>query len=124
MKPVAGVYLIGGITLVSEIPLPELPLIQQQSPTLHPAHLRLGPVPSQLPGAVELNPYCFATPAQYLLNIQGVARYLVNDGREIVVDPDETAPDPRCARLPSGVHLRCALPATRTAATSCERRRG
>jgi hypothetical protein len=92
MKPVAGVYLIGGITLVSEIPLPELPLIQQQSPTPHPVHLRLGPVPSQLPGAVELNPYCFATPVQYLLNIQGIARYLVNDGREIVVDPDDAAP--------------------------------
>jgi hypothetical protein len=85
MRPVAGVYLIGGITLVSEIPLPELPLIQQQSATPHPVHLRLGTVPSQLPGAVELNPYSFATPTQYLLNIQGIARYLVNDGREIVL---------------------------------------
>jgi hypothetical protein len=92
MKSVAGVYLIGGITLVSEIPLPELPLIQQQSATQHPVHLRLGPVPNLLPGAVELDPYCFATPTQYLLNIQGIARYLVNEGQEIVIDPDDTAP--------------------------------
>jgi hypothetical protein len=92
MKPAAGVYLIGGITLVSEIPLPELPLIQQQSATPHPVHLRLGTVPSQLPGAVELDPYRFATPTQYLLNIQGIGRYLVTDGREIVVDTDHTAP--------------------------------
>ena len=92
MKPVAGVYQIGGITLVSEIPLPELPLLQQQSATPHPVHLRLGTVPSQLPGSAELDPYRFATPTQYLLNIQGIGRYLVTDGREIVIDPDHTAP--------------------------------
>src|ERR1700733_15461614 len=92
MKPGAGVYLIGGITLFSEIPLPELPLIQQQSATLHPVHVRLDAVPSQLPGAVELDPYCFATHTEYLLNIPGIARYLVNDGREIVVDSDNTGP--------------------------------
>jgi hypothetical protein len=92
MKPVTGVYLIGGITLFSEIPLPELPLIQRQSATPHPVLIRLGAVPNHLPGAVELDPYCFATPRQYLLNIQGIGRYLVNDGREIVIDPDDTAP--------------------------------
>jgi hypothetical protein len=92
MDLVAGVYLIGGITLISEILLPELPRIQQQSPTPHPVQIRLGAVPSHLPGAVELDPDCFATPAQYLVNIQGVARYLVTDGCEIVVDPHAAAP--------------------------------
>jgi hypothetical protein len=52
----------------------------------------LGTVPDHLPGSVELDPDCFATPQQYLLNIPGVARYLVSDGREIVVDPDDAAP--------------------------------
>src|ERR1700749_228340 len=92
MNLVAGVYLIGGVTLISEIALPELPLIQQQSSTPHPVRVRLGSIPNHLPGAVELDPGCFATPAQYLLNIQGVARYLVTDGIEIVVDPDDAAP--------------------------------
>jgi hypothetical protein len=92
MKPVAGVYLIGGITLVSEIPLPELPPIQLQSATPHPVLVRLGAVPDSLPGAVELDPYCFATPTQYLLHIEGIGRYLVNSGREIFVDPDDAAP--------------------------------
>jgi hypothetical protein len=86
MKPVAGAYLIGGITLISEIALPELPLIQLQNATPHPVQVRLGAVASHLPGAVELDPDCFATPSQYLLNIQGVARYLVTAGREIVVE--------------------------------------
>ena len=31
MKQVAGMYLVGGITLVSEIALPELPLIQHKA---------------------------------------------------------------------------------------------
>jgi dephospho-CoA kinase len=92
MKPVAGVYLIGGITLISEIALPELPLIQQQSATPHPVQVRLGAVANHLSGAVELDPDCFATPTQYLLNIQGVARYLVTAGREIVVDLAAAAP--------------------------------
>src|ERR1700743_3642340 len=92
MKPVAGVYLIGGITLISELPLPELPLIQQQTATPHPVNVRLGAVPNHLPGAVELDPYCYATPTQYLLNIHGIARYLVNQGREIVIELDDTAP--------------------------------
>jgi len=92
MKPVAGAYLIGGITLISEIALPELPLIQQQSATPHPVQVRLGTVANHLPGAVELDPDCFATPTQYFLNIQGIARYLVTAGREIVIDPDDAAP--------------------------------
>lgn len=91
MNLVAGVYLIGGITLISEIALPELPRIQQQNPTPHPVRVRLGAVANHLPGAIELDPDCFATPAQYLLNIRGVARYLVTDGCEIVVDPDDAA---------------------------------
>src|ERR1700740_913875 len=92
MKPVAGVYLIGGVTLISEIELPEVPLIQLQSVTPHPLPGRLGAVANHLPGGVELDPHCFATATQYLLNIEGVARYLVTGGREIVVDPDSAAP--------------------------------
>ena len=49
MRQVAGKYLVGGITLISEIALPELPLIQQQDATLHPVTIRLGEVPCQLP---------------------------------------------------------------------------
>jgi hypothetical protein len=87
MKRVAE-YLLGGIPLVSEIPLPELPLVQHNAAALHPVSIRLGSVPSHLPDAVELDPYCFATSAQYLLCIPGIARYLVTGGSEIVVEPD------------------------------------
>ena len=91
MKQVAGMYLVGGITLVSEIELPELPLIQQQSATPHPVTIRLGEVPRQLPNAVEVDPGCFVTTTQYLLCVAGIARYLVTEGLEIVVEPDASA---------------------------------
>jgi hypothetical protein len=91
MIKVAGVYLLGGITFFSEIVLPELPLIQQQGATPHPVTIRLGEVSDRLPGAVELDPDCFATASQYLLRINGVGRYLVTNGREIVVSPEAGA---------------------------------
>jgi hypothetical protein len=90
MKKVAGVYLLGGVTLVSEIPLPELPLIQRQSATPHPVKIRLGEV-SNPPGAIELDPDCFATSTYYFLRVQGIGSYLVNHGREIVVSPEAGA---------------------------------
>jgi len=91
MNQVAGMYLVGGITLVSEIALPELPLIQQKDATPHPVTIRLGEVPRQLPDAAEVDTDCFATTTQYLLCVAGIARYLVTEGREIVVDPDANA---------------------------------
>jgi hypothetical protein len=84
-------YLIGGITLVSEIHLPELRQIQHQDATPHPVTIRLGRVATQLPEAVELDPYCFATVMQFLLCVQGIARYLVTNGSEVVVEPEAGA---------------------------------
>lgn len=92
MKQVTGVYLLGGITLVSEIAFPELPQIQRERATPHPVHIRLGDVEENWPDAVEVDPDCFATPSQYFLRIHGIARYLVTHGTEIVVSPDADAP--------------------------------
>ena len=91
MIKVAGVYLLGEITLFSEIVLPELPLIQHERATPHPVTIRLGDVSDHLPGAVEIDPDCFATASQYFLRIHGIARYLVTNGQEIVVSPDTGA---------------------------------
>jgi len=87
MSDIAGRYLLGGVTLVSEIALPELPFIQLQSAAPHLVSIRLGEVPNHLPGAIELDPDCFATSEQYLLRIPGIASYLVSHGRDIVVCP-------------------------------------
>jgi hypothetical protein len=92
MKQLVGVYLLGGMTLESEIAIPELPPNPDPTPALHPVSVRLGEVSDRLPGAVELDPDCFATPSQYLLRIHGIGRYLVTGGREIVVSPEAGAP--------------------------------
>ena len=81
-------YGLGGITLVSEIELPELPLVQRSSAKPHPVHIRLGEVPNHLPQAVEIDPDCFATPTYYWLRIHGIGCYLVTNGEEIIVSPE------------------------------------
>lgn len=91
MHHVAGVYLLGGITLCSEIELPELSLLEQQGATPHPVTIRLGSVSDPWPDAVALDPDCFATPQKYLLRIPGIASYEVTNGCEIVVSPDPGA---------------------------------
>ena len=91
MQTVAGIYRLGGITLVSEIPLPELLIVQHPGDTAHQVSLRLGNVANYLPDAVEVDPYCYANSTQYLLCVEGIARYLVTGGKEIVVQPDAAA---------------------------------
>jgi hypothetical protein len=91
MTNVAEAYLLGGITLFSEIVLPELPLIQHQHATPHPVTIRLGDLSNHLPDGVEIDPDCFATASRYFLRIHGIARYLVTNGQEIVVSPDTGA---------------------------------
>lgn len=91
MRSVAGVYVYGGITLISEIELPELPLVQQQHAAAHPVRIRLGQVPSHLPQAVEIDPDCFATSTHYWLRIRGIGCYLVTNGEEILVNPEPGA---------------------------------
>jgi hypothetical protein len=86
MKKLAGVYLLGGVTLVSEISLPELPLLQPDEATPHPVTIRVGPVADSLVHSVEIDPDCFATAHEYFVRIDGIARYLVSHGREVVVD--------------------------------------
>jgi hypothetical protein len=91
MDDVAGAYLLGGITLFSEIALPELSRVQRESFTQHPVSIRIGDVCPPWPGAVEIDPECFATSTKYLLRIPGIASYLVTNGREIVVSPEAGA---------------------------------
>lgn len=90
MTKFVGVYLLGGITFVSELALPELTPVQREQPSPHPVTIRVGHVPALLSGAVRLDAYHSASATRYLLDIPGVARFLVSDGREIVVAP---APD-------------------------------
>ena len=92
MEKFVEVYRLGGITFVSEIALPELIPVQRADSSEHHVQVRLGDVSSHLPDGVEVDPGCFATCTHYLLAIEGVARYLVSEGQNIVVQPEPHAP--------------------------------
>lgn len=91
MGKVAGAYLLAGIVLASELPIPELEPCGGGAVSQSSVLVRLGSVPLALPGAVEIDPDCYATPSQYLLRIPGVANYHVSEGKEITIAPEENA---------------------------------
>ena len=93
MKKHAGMYLLGGMTLLSEIPLPELPCLQPNQATPHPVTLQLGSVDDFLSNSVEIDADCFANATEYFVRIAGIGRYLVKHGREVTIDiaPDALA---------------------------------
>lgn len=91
MGKVAEVYSLAGILLASELPIPELASQREPSDPRGAVPIRVGKLPWPLPGGIELDPDCWATPSQYLLRIPGVARYRVSDGAEIVVEPEAGA---------------------------------
>jgi hypothetical protein len=91
VRMVAGIYVFGGITLCSEVLLPELSPTALDGAPGAPVSVRLNdtaaPWPVPWPGAVELDPDCFAAPGKYLLRIPGLAAYQVTNGTEIVIYP-------------------------------------
>jgi hypothetical protein len=78
-----------GLTIESWIPFPEL------EPALEGAKadvvFRLGDVPAELKGCRQTGARFQIAPGRLLLWMDHVARYLVNEGREIVVQPESGA---------------------------------
>lgn len=80
-------YSIFGLHVRSELPLPEL--LGADSTTRPHVTVRIGKVPDAGP----LGPGLHVTHGGLLLVIDGVARYFVKDGSQIVVDPQPNVPD-------------------------------
>ena len=49
--------------------------------------VRLGSVPSSLPGRLTRTVLWQARPGALLLHVEGVARYLIADGRDVYIEP-------------------------------------
>jgi hypothetical protein len=90
VKP-AEVYELGGITLLSDLPLPELPRLQPQALSSQPATVRLVEGIEPPDGMIEVAPGCLASASRYSLRIPGLAAYQVNHGSEILVSPEPGA---------------------------------
>lgn len=82
-------YLLSGLTLRSEIPLPGLPDAKPGSIT--DVTISRGFTPSSLRGGVAISLRGEATAREYLEHFEGVASFYVRDGEEIVVRPDPGA---------------------------------
>lgn len=77
------VYRANGLTLRSEVELPEF----RPGRGRPDITVRYGRVPEELDRPALRAPRAQASPGEYLLSVDGVARYWVRDGGEVVVDP-------------------------------------
>lgn len=82
-------YQAYNLAFTSELLFPEfLPLEQRETPC-PPITIRYGAVPADLVDPVGRGVLYQATANQFLLKMDGIARYLVRNGNEIVVQPAE-----------------------------------
>ena len=82
-------YRVSGLSVASEIDLPGL---IAGTPELAPqVTIRRGPVPESLPATTASGPTWLIAGKQFLFRIPDIARFLLNDGSEIVVAPESEA---------------------------------
>jgi AAA domain len=82
-------YRICGLSVVSDIVLPGL--IAGQSESAPEVTIRRGSVPEALPEPTAIGPTWQIAGKQFLLGVPNVARFLLNNGHEIVFAPDSEA---------------------------------
>jgi len=83
-------YTAYGLRIASELPMPGLLPGSNRSPDVH---IHYGRVPTDLPDPLGEGGYFQATPDTFLLKVPNIARYLVVNGREIVVDRVPNCPE-------------------------------
>ncbi len=80
-----------GLTIQSCLPLPELLAAPERAEP--DVEITYGGVPPELPGAIARGVRFQVTANRLLLQVDGIARYLVGDGRTITIDRDFAADD-------------------------------
>ena len=88
----AYTYFFGPFRYRSQLEIP--PLAQGSGSGDLEVTVELGDVGTQLAGAAVFDRFCQVAPAAYLLDIPGVARFLVEDGRRVRVQLADAAPMP------------------------------
>lgn len=89
-QPLPYAFFFGPFRFASALDIPELRA--STGPGRIPVTLRLGGVPTALDAPATYGSYAQLTPAEYLLDIPGTARYYVRNGREVCVDIAPGAP--------------------------------
>lgn len=93
MSAGVGKYRLGPFILASEIPIPELRMLDAAgvdadlSAHAPAVSIRLGAVPGSIANVVANETRWWASREEYLLQVPGVAGFLVRHGREVLVEP-------------------------------------
>ena len=89
----ATTYACYGLTMASDVPLPELtaaePRTDGRGPDVRISRGRVSP--DGLTGGRQIGPFCWVDARRLWLRVPHVARYLVSGGSAIVVEPEEGA---------------------------------
>ena len=80
-------YRAYGLRIRSALPLPFDSLAAADVADAADATVRLGSVPSSLPDRLTRTVLWQARPGALLLHVEGVARYLITDGRDVRIEP-------------------------------------
>lgn len=91
-------YRTCGLTIRSQLEVPELSAIQPTPDDEDVVDIVLGEVPRTLPGGRQAAPWLQTSDRQCLVGSPNVARYLVDDGCKITVDRRNQASSEACAR--------------------------
>ena len=91
-EPLLNNYRIGPFVYVTELLLPELPMVTPQAGE-QPVTIRLGATPTALSAPLVTTEGYEANDTEFLLRLPGIATYYVRDGTEIVVNKDAGAPE-------------------------------
>jgi hypothetical protein len=84
-------YQIFGLSITSVIPLPALPVFHPQPDTTPDVVITYGKAPEALTNPRFKGVRFQAGPGEFLLRVDGVARYYVQDGRSIIIMPEAGA---------------------------------
>lgn len=85
-------YRVFGLTIASELALPEAAALDpRQLSGEADVHIRLGSVPTALPGGTKLASWLEFHDTTCLLSFEKIGRFLVESGRQITVEKDESA---------------------------------
>jgi hypothetical protein len=85
------IYSAFGLTWRLPFPCPEMGTPRTDSAV--DVQVSLGQVPEALPQARDAGPFQQVTPQAVLFSFPGVARFLVQNGAEIVIQPEPDAPE-------------------------------
>jgi hypothetical protein len=82
-------YRLYGLTISSEIEIPELCVYTGEDLTQYDANINYGVVPRGIDQPIFTTAWCQISKKEFYMYIEGVAHYYVSNGSRIVVEPEE-----------------------------------